>query len=236
MENTPDSRPEVAPELWAAVDRYATDLIVQPDEALNAALAASTKAGLPAISVSPVQGKLLHIQARAIGARRILELGTLGGYSTIWLARALPAGGRLITMEIDPRHAEVARRNIARAGLTGVVEQRLGPALELLPKLAAEGQRPFDFIFIDADKVNIPEYFAWALKLSRPGSLIVVDNVVRKGAVLNVASTDPSVRGVRRLNEMLAAEKRGMATTIQTVGIKGYDGFTVAMVTNPADS
>jgi predicted O-methyltransferase YrrM len=217
-------------EQWTAVDRYITDLLVPPDPALDGALEASDAAGLPPINVSPNQGKLLHLLARLQGARTILEIGTLGGYSTIWLARALPADGRLITLEIDPKHAEVARANIARAGLSEVVELRLGRALDTLPQLAAEGRGPFDLIFIDADKPNNPDYFAWALKLSRRGSLIIADNVVRNGAVINAASSDPSVQGVRRLNELLAAEPRVSATAIQTVGSKGYDGFAIALV------
>jgi predicted O-methyltransferase YrrM len=221
----------MAQDQWTAVDRYLTDLFVQPDPALEAALQASAAAGLPSINVSPNQGKLLQLLARAQGARAVLEIGTLGGYSTIWLARALPAGGRLITLEADPRHAEVARANLARAGLAGVVELRLGPALETLPRLAAEGSGPFDLIFIDADKPGYPDYLAWALKLSRRGSLILADNVVRGGAVVDPASADPRVQGVRRFNELLAAEPRVSATAIQTVGSKGYDGFAVALVT-----
>jgi predicted O-methyltransferase YrrM len=216
---------------WTAVDRYLTDLFIQPDPALEAALHASAAAGLPPIQVSPTQGKLLHLLARLQGARAILEIGTLGGYSTIWLARALPTGGRLITLEIDPKRAEIAHANFARAGLADVVELRLGPALETLPRLAAEGRGPFDLIFIDADRPNNPEYFAWALKLSHRGSLIIVDNVVRKGAVIDAASSDPDIQGVRRLNELLAAEPRVSATAIQTVGSKGYDGFALALVT-----
>jgi predicted O-methyltransferase YrrM len=203
---------------------------VPADPALDAALQASAAAGLPAIQVAPNQGKLLHLLAQAQGARSILELGTLGGYSTIWLARALPPGGHLITLEADPRHAEVARANIARAGLDGVVEVRLGQALDTLPHLAAEGRGPFDLIFIDADKANIPDYFAWALRLARPGTLIIIDNVVRNGTVADAASTDPSVQGVRRLYELMAAEPRVSATAIQTVGSKGYDGLAIARV------
>jgi predicted O-methyltransferase YrrM len=218
-------------ELWGEVDRYLADQLIPPDAALAAALESSAAAGLPAINVSPNQGKLLHLLARLHGARRVLEVGTLGGYSTIWLARALPAGGQLITLEADAKHADIARANIARAGLGDVVELRLGPALETLPQLAAESHAPFDLIFIDADKPSTPEYFAWALKLSRRGSLIVVDNVVRKGAVADPASDDPSVRGMRRFFEMLAAEPRVEATAIQTVGGKGYDGFALALVT-----
>jgi predicted O-methyltransferase YrrM len=218
-------------QLWADVDRYLIDRLVPSDAALEAALQASTDADLPAIQVSANQGKLLHLVARLQGARSILEIGTLGGYSTIWLARALPAGGRLVTLESDPEHAAVANANIARAGLAGVVELRLGPALETLPQLAAEGRGPFDLMFIDADKPNTPEYFAWALRLSRRGSLIVVDNVVRKGAVADDASDDPGVQGVRRCLEMIAAEPRVSATAIQTVGGKGYDGLAFALVT-----
>jgi predicted O-methyltransferase YrrM len=218
-------------EQWTAVDRYLTDLLVPPDPALDAALQASAAAGLPPIHVSPNQGKLLLLLARVQGARAILEIGTLGGYSTIWLARALPAGGRLITLEADPRHAEVARANIARAGLADVVELRLGRALETLPQLAAEGRGPFDLIFIDADKPSYPDYLAWVLKLSRRGSLILADNVVRDGAVIDAASGDPRVQGVRRFHELLAAEPRVSATAIQTVGSKGYDGFALALVT-----
>ena len=204
------------------------------DPALEAALAASAAAGLPAINVSPVQGKLLHLLARAIGARNVLEIGTLGGYSTIWLARALPDGGRLISLEADAKHAEVARANIARAGLEDKVEVRLGMALDLLPGLAAESREPFDFVFIDADKPNNAAYFDWALKLSRPGSIIVVDNVVRDGDVIDAASDSPTVQGVRRFLERLAAEPRVSATAIQTVGTKGYDGFAIALVTSPS--
>ena len=211
-------------EQWTAVDRYFTDLLVPPDPALDAALRTSGAAGLPPINVAPNQGKLLQLLAMIQGARSMLEIGTLGGYSTIWLARALPAGGRLITLEADPTHAEVARANIAGAGLADVVEVRLGRALETLPRLAAEGRGPFDLIFIDADKPSTPDYFAWALKLARRGSLIVVDNVVRGGAVIDAASDDAGVRGVRRFNELLAAEQRVSATAIQTVGSNGYDG------------
>jgi len=215
---------------WTAVDRYITDLLVPADPVLEAALQASTAAGLPAINVAPNQGKLLHLLARIHGARTILEIGTLGGYSTIWLARALPAGGRLVTLELDPKHAEVARANFVGAGLADLIELRLGRALDTLPGLAAEKRGPFDLIFIDADKVSIPEYFTWALKLSRPGTVIIVDNVVRKGAVVDATTSDPSVQGVRRFNQLLAAEKRVSATSLQTVGSKGYDGFTLAVV------
>jgi predicted O-methyltransferase YrrM len=217
-------------EQWSAVDGFITGLLVPPDAALDAAQAESAAAGLPAISVSPNQGKLLHLLARAQRARSILEIGTLGGYSTIWLARALPADGRLVTMEAEPKHAEVARANIARAGLADVVDIRVGRALEMLPRLLSEGMGPFDFVFIDADKESTADYFDWSLKLTRPGSLIVVDNVVRKGAVINADSDDSNVQGVRRFYEMLAAEPRVSATAIQTVGSKGYDGIAIALV------
>jgi predicted O-methyltransferase YrrM len=217
-------------ERWNAVDRYFTDLLVPPDPALAAALEASAAAGLPAIHVSPLQGKLLFLLARAQGARTILEIGALGGYSTIWLARALPAGGRLITLESDSHHAEIARANIARAGLGDLVELRLGRALDTLPRLAAEGRGPFDVIFIDADKPSYPDYFVRALELSRRGSLIIADNVVRNGAVVDAASEDPGIQGMRRFNALLAAEPRVSATAIQTVGSKGYDGFAIALV------
>ncbi len=217
-------------ESWAAVDRYITDLFVPPDAAMDAAVRESRAAGLPTINVTPNQGKLLYLLARLRGARDILEIGTLGGYSAIWLGRALPADGHLITLEIEPKHAEVARANISRAGLANVVEVRLGRALDTLSRLAAEGRGPFDLIFIDADKQNIPDYFAWSLKLSHHGSLIIVDNVVRDGAVIDASSEDPSVRGVRRFNELLAAESSVVATEIQTVGSKGHDGFAFALV------
>ena len=218
---------------WAAVDRYIADLFVPADPALDAILKASEEAGLPTINVSPTQGKLLMLLALAQRARKVLEIGTLGGYSTVWLARALPADGRLITLEVDPAHAAVARTNLARAGVEGVVEVRLGPALESLPRLAAEGAGPFDLVFIDADKPSNAEYFAWAVRLSRPGTLIVVDNVVRNGGVIDEASRDPDVQGVRRFNEALASERRVVAIEVQTVGSKGYDGFAIALVTAP---
>jgi predicted O-methyltransferase YrrM len=217
-------------QLWTAVDRYIADALVPPDPVLAAALEANAAGDLPPYDVSPAQGKLLMLLAQTMGARAILEIGTLGGYSTIWLARALPAGGRLITLEAEPRHAEVARANIARAGLTAAVEIRVGRALDTLPRIAAAGQGPFDLIFIDADKPSNPDYLAWALKLSRPGSLIVADNVVRDGAIADPARRDASVRGVRRFFEALAAEPRLSATAIQTVGSKGYDGFAIARV------
>jgi predicted O-methyltransferase YrrM len=218
-------------EQWTAVDRYLTDLLVKRDPALDAALEASVAAGLPQIHVSPNQGKLLHLLARVAGARQILEIGTLAGYSTIWLARALPPGGRVITLEYEPRHAEIARANLARAELSDVVDVRVGPALQMLPQLAAQGRGPFDLIFIDADKVGYPDYLAWSIKLSRRGTLIVADNVVRKGAVADTSSTDPSVQAVRRFHELVASDGRLTATAFQTVGSKGYDGLSVALVT-----
>jgi len=218
-------------EQWTAVDQYLSDLLLPSDPALASALQASADAGLPAISVSPTQGKLLHLLARAQGARHILELGTLGGYSAIWLARALPADGRLVTLEFEPKHAEVARANLVRAGVADRVELLVGAALETLPQLAAAGRGPFDFIFIDADKENYPGYWEWALKLARRGTTIVADNVVRKGAVADPASEDPAVQAVRRLCELMAAEPRVTSTVIQTVGCKGYDGFALAVVT-----
>ncbi|PZS19342.1 MAG: methyltransferase [Acidimicrobiales bacterium] len=216
---------------WTAVDRYIVDVLVGSDPVLDAALQASSAAGLPAIQVSPNQGKLLGLLARLCQARAILEIGTLGGYSAIWLARALPPDGRLITLEIEHSHADVARANVARAGLSQAVQVRLGPALDSLTQLHAEGDGPFDLVFIDADKANIPEYFAWALRLSRPGTVIIVDNVVRNGEIVDQASDDPSIQGVRRLNQLMAGEPRVSATAIQTVGSKGYDGFAIALVT-----
>jgi predicted O-methyltransferase YrrM len=218
-------------ERWSAVDRYITDHLVFPDAVLESAQQASEAAGLRAISVSPNQGKLLFLMAKAMGARKVLELGTLGGYSAIWLARALPAGGRLVTIELDPACADIARQNFRRAGCADAVDLRLGPALEILPHIEAEGLGPFDFIFIDADKVSYPQYLAWSIKLARTGSLIVADNVVRNGAVADAASDDAAVQAVRRFYAVLAAEPRVTATAMQTVGVKGYDGFAVILVT-----
>jgi predicted O-methyltransferase YrrM len=218
---------------WTAVDRYISEALIPADPALEAALAASDKAGLPAIAVTPNQGKLLMILAQAVGARKILEMGSLGGYSTIWLARGLPADGRLITLEFDPKHAEVARANVAGAGLADKVEIRVGKALDTLPEIAAEGAGPFDLIFIDADKGNYPGYLEWAVRLSRPGSLIIGDNVVRDGKVIDPNDPDENIQGVRRMNEIIAAEPRLCATAIQTVGSKGYDGFMIAIVKDP---
>ena len=221
---------------WSSVDRYLTDLLIGPDTALDAAQDASVAAGLPAIAVAPNQGKLLYLLARMLHARSILEIGTLGGYSTIWLARALGPGGRLVTLELDPKHAAVATSNIARAGLSDVVDVRVGEAINLLPELERDGRAPFDLVFIDADKHSIPEYFQWALRLSRPGTLIVVDNVVRAGAVVDAESTDPNIQGVRRFNEMLSRETRVSATTLQTVGSKGYDGLAFVLVNDVGSS
>lgn len=215
---------------WTAVDNYLAELLLPSDPVLEDVLRAAVEAGLPPINVAPNQGKLLAILAQTLGARRILEIGTLGAYSTIWLARALPAGGSLITLEADPKHAEVARANIERARLSEVVEVRLGPALDTLPLLDAEGGAPFDLVFIDADKQNSAPYFDWALKLTRSGSLIIVDNVVRDGEVADPNTTDASVQGVQRFMRAAAAEPRVTLTAIQTVGSKGYDGFAIARV------
>jgi predicted O-methyltransferase YrrM len=212
------------------VDQYITNLLVPPDPVLNAALESSHNAGLPAISVSPAQGKLLYLLAKMRGASRILEIGTLGGYSAIWLARALPPGGRLITLESDSKHAEVAKQNLGLASLADKLEVRLGPALETLPQIEAEGLGPFDFVFIDADKPSYPEYFKWALKLTRAGSVIIVDNVVRKGKVVNAATDDEKVQGVQRCLELAASTPGISGTAIQTVGVKGYDGFALFLV------
>ncbi|MCU7820880.1 O-methyltransferase [Kitasatospora sp. DSM 101779] len=215
---------------WTAVDDYFTEVLIGADPVLDAAQQAADAAGLPRIAVSAPQGKQLQLLAETLGARRILEVGTLGGYSAIWMARALPADGRLVTLEIDPVHAEVARGNLKHAGFAEVAEVRLGPAAETLQELANEGADPFDLVFIDADKPGNPVYFAWALRLTRPGSLIVVDNTVRGGKVAEADSTDPAVIGVRRLHDAIAAEPRVSATSIQTVGSKGYDGFTLIRV------
>ncbi|MEU5291142.1 O-methyltransferase [Streptomyces umbrinus] len=221
------------PQLWQDVDDYFTGLLAPPDDALTDTLNDSDAAGLPHINVAPPQGKLLHLLAVIQGATRILEIGTLGGYSTIWLARALPQDGHLITLEYSERHAEVARRNLARAGLDKITEVRVGPALDSLTKLADEGDgnpAPFDLVFIDADKVNNPRYVEWAVKLTRPGSLIILDNVVRGGAVTDPTSDDPSVRGTREALDLFATHPKLTATAIQTVGSKGYDGFALARV------
>jgi predicted O-methyltransferase YrrM len=215
---------------WVEVDEYVSGLLAPEDELLKAALKAGVDGGLPEIQVSPPQARLLEILARSIGARTMLEFGTLAGYSTIWLARALPEGGRLITLEADPEYAEVARENIARAGLADRVDLRLGPALDTLPVLEAESAGPFDLIFIDADKIHTPDYFAWSLERTGPGGLIVADNVIRDGALVDPETEDPTIPAQRRLHELIAADPRVTATTIQTVGAKGYDGFTLAFV------
>ena len=217
-------------ELWAQVDRYFSDALIPSDADLAAASEATVAAGLPPIAVSEVQGKLLHLLARMHQSRSILEVGTLGGFSTIWLARALPPDGRLVTLELDPKHAQVATANIARAGLAKVVEVRLGAAADSLAQIVKEGGGPFDFIFIDADKKSIPEYFSRALELSRPGTVIIVDNVVRNGAVIEAESSDPDIQGVRRFTEMVKKEPRVSGTAVQTVGAKGYDGFALLLV------
>ena len=216
-------------DVWTAVDDYVERLFEPPDAALDEALRASDAAGLPSIQVTATQGRFLQILARAVGARRILEVGTLGGYSTIWLARALPPGGRLTTLEISAKHAEMARQNLERAGVADIVDVRVGPALETLPQLDG----PFDFAFIDADKVNTAEYFAWAVRLSRPGGVIVVDNVVREGALADAATDDANVRAMRRFLEVAAKEPRVSMTVMQTVGRKKYDGFAIALCTTP---
>ncbi len=215
---------------WTKVDTYFCDLLVPSDSALDAAISSSDEAGLPAHHVAPNQGKLLQLLAQIQGAQNILEIGTLAGYSTIWLSRALPTNGRLVTLESNPIHAEVAQANITRAGLSHLVELRLGNAVESLQKLEAAGSVAFDFIFIDADKPSNPDYLSWALKLSRIGTLIIADNVVRNGEVINPNSTDDKVQGIRRFSELLAAEPRVSATALQTVGCKGYDGFIMARV------
>jgi len=215
---------------WSAVDDYIVDQLLVRDDVLEAVLAANAAAGLPGIDVSPPQGKFLHLLARIAGARKILEIGTLGGYSTIWLARALPADGIVVTLEADRRHAAVARANFARAGLAARIDLRLGPALETLPTLQSEGTGPFDLVFIDADKPNNPDYLAWAIRLGRPGTVIIGDNVVREGAILAPDSADPTVQGIRRFFDLLASEPRLSATAIQTVGGKGWDGFALAVL------
>jgi predicted O-methyltransferase YrrM len=218
-------------EQWTAVDEYLAGLLLPSDPVLDQALADSRAAGLPAINVAPIQGRLLQLLARMAGAREILEIGTLGGYSTIWLARALPEGGRLLSLEFEPRHAEVARKNLARAELSDRAEVRVGRAIDILPLLEQEHRGPFDLVFIDADKPSTADYVRWAVRLSHAGSVIIVDNVVRNGGVADVSSQDPNVDGVRRGLEAMAAEPRLKAGALQTVGVKGYDGFAIALVT-----
>ena len=215
---------------WADVDAYVNGVLAPDDPALHAAMQASEAAGLPPISVTPLQGRLLHVMARAIRSRAILEIGTLGGYSTIWLARAVAPGGLVTTIEADAKHAEVARANIARAGLERVVDLRVGRAQDVLPELEAERAGPFDFVFIDADKPSTTDYFNWALKLSRQGTLILVDNVVRSGGLSDASTADADTQGMRRFTEALGRERRVTASVIQTVCSKGYDGFALALV------
>lgn len=219
-------------EQWTAVDHYLQDHLIAPDPILEAALQASVEAGLPAINVAPNQGKLLMLLAQLTGATRILEIGTLGGYSTLWLARALPADGKIVTLELDPHHAQVAQANFERAGVAHQMDLRLGSALDSLAQIAQEGQPPFDVVFIDADKANMPDYFKWSLQLTHPAGLIIMDNVVRSGNVIDANSEDVNVQGVRRLMTLLTSESRVTVTAVQTVGSKGYDGFALARV-NP---
>lgn len=226
----PRSNLKQAEPAWVAVDRYFEGLLAPADAQLEAALAVNRAAELPAIDVSPLQGKFLHLLVQLTQARRVLEIGTLGGYSTIWIARALPEGGRIVTLEFNPRHADVARKNLEHAGLLDRVDIRVGRALDSLPVLESSGIGPFDLVFVDADKRSNPQYLEWALKLSQPGSLIFVDNVVRDGKVVDANSADPDIQGTRRMMEMLAAEPRLSATALQSVGIKGYDGFVLAIV------
>jgi predicted O-methyltransferase YrrM len=220
----------VDPPIWTQVDDYFCNLLASPDDNFDAALKANQQAGLPQIDVTRLQGKFLEFLVRISGARCILEIGTLGGYSTLWLARALPGDGRIVTLELDPHHAEVARANLENAGVLDSVDLIVGPAIETLPALRDSAAAPFDLVFIDADKQSYPEYLRWALKLSRPGTVIVADNVVRQGKVIESDSDDPNVQGVRRFTELVAAEPRLSATVLQTVGVKGYDGFALAVV------
>jgi len=219
-------------DVWESVEQYLDNVLVMQDSALKDGLAAAEAAKLPAIQVASGQGKLLHLLARMMGARNILEIGTLGGYSTIWMARALPEGGKIITLEADPKHADVARKNFARAGVETKVELRLGKALDTLPQIESEGRGPFDMFFIDANKSNMPEYFEWSLKLARTGSVIIADNVVREGAVLDANSKDADIQGIRRFLEMVGKEKRVSGTALQTVSSKSYDGFALVLVTS----
>ena len=230
MAQIPDTKDQAAA-VWTAVDDYVDALLVGQDAGLRNALDASTAAGLPSINVTAAQGKLLHLLARSIGARSILEIGTLGGYSTIWLARAVAPGGRVVTIEADETHAAVARENLARANASALVDVRVGRGLDVLPVIERERLGPFDLVFIDADKPSTPDYFTWALRLARIGSLILIDNVVRDGAVADARSQDPAVVAMRRVLDMIAAEPRVSATVVQTVGAKGYDGLAVALVT-----
>jgi predicted O-methyltransferase YrrM len=222
--------PEKPIDTWKQVDSFFTDALIHPDPEIDAALASNHAAGLPAIDVTALQGRFLELMIRAIGGRRILEIGTLGGYSTIWMARAVGASGKVITLELEKRHAEIAQRNFGNAGVADRIDLRIGPASESLSALVAAGAAPFDFVFIDADKAGYPDYLHYSLKLSRPGTLIIADNVVRDGKVIEPDNPDPNIRGVRRFTEMAAAEPRLSATVLQTVGGKGYDGFAIAIV------
>ena len=231
MDNTTsDNLHSSSDDVWADVDRYFGSSVVRPERALESVKESSAEAGLPPYEVTASQGKFLSLLVRLGGAKRILEIGALGGYSTIWLARAIPPDGQVITLEIDPMHAQVSQENFGRTGLSSVIDLRVGDAFESLANLDAESSPPFDFVFIDADKEHNAEYFDWALKLSHPGTLIVVDNVVRNGAVADINNEDPDVRGVRNLANALAANDRVDATVLQTVGTKGYDGFLIALV------
>jgi predicted O-methyltransferase YrrM len=223
-------------QVWDAVDRYFVDLLAVSDPILDETLRSTEAAGLPAIQVSPLQGRLLYLLAQVQGARRVLEIGTLGGYSSIWLARALSPGGRLISLELEPRHAEVARANIEHAHLSDRVEVRVGRATESLARLHAEGAGPFDLVFIDADKESYPEYLTWALRLSRPGTLLIADNVIRNGTIVEARHPDPRVQGIRRFFGLMAAEPRLIAAPVQMVGSKGYDGWAIARVVYPASA
>ncbi len=222
--------PEKAKKIWKQVDQYFADALIAPGDGFDAALDANRKADLPAIDVTPLQGKFLEVLVRVTRSKRILEIGTLGGYSTLWLARALSGDGVVVTLELEPRHAQIAKQNLAAAGLADRVELRIGPAAETLATLVQEHSTPFDFIFIDADKAAYPEYLDWSLRLSRPGTLIIADNVVRDGKVIDPENADPNIRGVRRFTEMVWAEPRLSATALQTVAGKGYDGFVIAVV------
>jgi predicted O-methyltransferase YrrM len=222
--------PKEALETWKQVDSFFTDALIPADSALDAALTVNREEKLPAIDVTPLQGKFLELMIRATGARRVLEIGTLGAYSTIWLARAVGDNGKVVTLELDPRHAQIAQRNLDNAGVADRVDLRIGPASKTLEALVAETTAPFDFIFIDADKAGYPDYIQWSLKLSRPGTLIIADNVVRDGKVIDPDDPDPNIQGVRRFTDVISADPRLSTTVLQTVGGKGYDGFAIAVV------
>ena len=221
---------EKTQKIWKLVDQYFTDALIAPGDGFNAALDTNRKADLPAIDVTPLQGKFLEVLVRATGSKRILEIGTLGGYSTLWLARAIPDDGIVVTLELQPRHAQIAKQNLEAAALADRVDLRIGAAADTLAAIVEEDAAPFDFIFIDADKAGYPEYLQWSLKLSRPGTLIVADNVVRDGKVIDPDHPDQNIQGVRRFTDMVSAESRLSATALQTVGGKGYDGFIIAVV------